>query len=105
MYKSLFQGGHFSHSTKSVIHLLSFSPSAFASAFMVTVSNDVTVNMAGGEGAFVVAEFLQQIMEEGSTQERHTVKNWFDKGVVDSIKKSEMKGRNILLEKINALCP
>ncbi|KAJ8592557.1 ARM repeat-containing protein [Rhizopogon salebrosus TDB-379] len=105
MYKSLFQGGHFSHSTKSVIRSLSFSPSAFASAFMVTVGNDVTVSMAGGEGAFVVAEFLQRITEEGNIQERHMVKNWFGESVVDSIKRSETKGRNILLEKIDALSP
>jgi pumilio family protein 6 len=72
---------------------------------MVTVGNDVTVSMAGGEGAFVVAEFLQRITEEGNTQERHTVKNWFGEGVVDSIKRSETKGRNILLEKIDALSP
>jgi len=103
MYKSLFQGGHFSHSTKSVIRSPSFSPSAFASAFMVTVGKDVTIAMAGGEGAFVIAEFLQRIIEDGSIEERRTVKNWFDEEVDDSMKKSETKGRNVLLEKIDAL--
>ncbi|OAX41829.1 ARM repeat-containing protein [Rhizopogon vinicolor AM-OR11-026] len=103
MYKSLFQGGHFSHSTKSVIRSPSFSPSAFASAFIVTVGKDVTISMAGGDGAFVIAEFLQRIKEEGSTEERRTVKNWFDEEVVDGIKKSETKGKNVLLEKIDLL--
>lgn len=86
-----------------MIRSLSFSPAVFASAFVVTVGKDVTIAMAGGEGAFVIAEFLQRIREDGSIEERRTVKNWFDEGVVDSIKKSETKGRNVLLEKINAL--
>jgi len=55
--------------------------------------------MARGEGAFVIAEFLQQIREDGSIEERRTVKNWFDEEIVDRIKKSETKGRNVLLEK------
>jgi len=103
MYKSLFQGGHFSHSTKSVIRSPSFSPSAFASAFMATVGKDVTTSMARGEGAFVIAEFLQRIKEEGSTEEMRVVKSWFDEAFIDSIKASEAKGKNVLLEKINAL--
>jgi len=58
--------------------------------------------MGRGEGAFVIVEFLQQIREDGSIEERRTVKNWFDEEVVDRIKKSETKGRNVLLEKIDA---
>lgn len=70
---------------------------------MVTVGKDVTISMAQGEGAFVIAEFLQRIKEEGNTEERRTVKNWFDEDVIEGIKKSETKGRNVLLEKVDAL--
>ncbi|KAG1898767.1 armadillo-type protein [Suillus fuscotomentosus] len=103
MYKSLFQGGHFSHASKSVVRSSSFSPSAFASEFMSIVGQDLTVSMAGGEGAFIIAEFLQRIKEEGSADEKQTVKGWFGGDVVERLKKSETKGRNVLLDKINAL--
>lgn len=103
MYKSLFQGGHFSHASKSVVRSSSFSPSAFASEFMTIVGQDLTVSMAGGEGAFIIAEFLQRIKEEGSADEKQTVKGWFGGDVVEKLKKSETKGRNVLLDKINAL--
>ncbi|KAG2138425.1 armadillo-type protein [Suillus bovinus] len=103
MYKSLFQGGHFSHASKSVIRSSSFSPSAFASAFMSVVGEDLAVSMAGGEGAFIIAEFLQRIKEEGSADEKQTVKGWFGGNVAERLKKSETKGRNVLLDKINAL--
>ena len=68
---------------------------------MTTVGKDVTISMAEGEGAFFIAEFLQRIREEGSAEERRAVKGWFDEDVVERIKKSETKGRNVLLEKIN----
>lgn len=103
MYKSLFQGGHFSHASKSVVRSSSFSPSAFASEFISIVGQDLTVSMAGGEGAFIIAEFLQRIKEEGSADEKQTVKGWFGGDVVEKLKKSETKGRNVLLDKINAL--
>jgi pumilio family protein 6 len=70
---------------------------------MSVVGKDLTVSMAGGEGAFIIAEFLHRIKEEGSTDEKRTVKDWFGEDNVERLKKSETKGRNVLLDKINAL--
>jgi pumilio family protein 6 len=70
---------------------------------MSIVGKDLTVSMAGGEGAFIIAEFLHRIREEGSADEKRTVKGWFGEDVVERLKKSETKGRNVLLDKINAL--
>ncbi|KAF9235950.1 armadillo-type protein [Melanogaster broomeanus] len=103
MYKSLLQGGHFSHSTKAVVHTPAFSPSEFASVFLSTVGRDTTLSIAQGDGAFVVAELLQRISEEGSDQEKNTVRDWFDDVFVARVMDSEVKGKNLLIEKIKAL--
>ncbi|KAH7923040.1 ARM repeat-containing protein [Leucogyrophana mollusca] len=102
MYKSLLQGGHFSHVTKSISQSPAFSSSGFASAFLKHVGKEATIAMAEGDGAFVVAELLQRIREEGSEQEKVTIKQWFGKSVVARIKDGEVKGKNVLLEKIAA---
>ena len=103
MYKSLLQGGHFSHSEKSVLRSTAFSPSEFASLFLSTVGKDATLAIAQGDGAFVVTELLERIREEGSDEEKKQVKGWFDDAFVAGMRDSEAKGKNVLVEKIKAL--
>ncbi|KAF9218484.1 ARM repeat-containing protein [Gyrodon lividus] len=103
MYKSLLQGGHFSHSTKDVVRTPTFSPSEFASILLSTVGRDKTLSIAQGDGAFVVAELLERIREEGSDEEKKMVRGWFDDVFKARVKDSEVKGKNVLIEKIKAL--
>ncbi|KIM72847.1 hypothetical protein PILCRDRAFT_829556 [Piloderma croceum F 1598] len=103
LYKTLLQGGHFSHTTHTVTRSPSFSPSAFASAFITIVGEERTVALARGDGAFVVAELLERMIEEGSDSEKEAVKGWFKGGVISDLKGGEGKGRKVLLEKIAKL--
>ncbi|KIM90369.1 hypothetical protein PILCRDRAFT_766179 [Piloderma croceum F 1598] len=103
LYKTLLQGGHFLHTTHPVSHSPSFPPSVFASPFIATVREQTTVAMAIGDGAFVVAELLQRVSEEGSEDEKQTLKGWFTADVRSDLKGTEGKGRNVLLGKIAGL--
>ena len=103
MYKSLLQGGHFSHSEQSVVRSPAFSPSEFAAVFPSIVGRDTTIAIAQGNGAFVVAELLEWIREEGNEEQKTHVRGWFDDAFVARIKDSEAKGKNVLVEKIEAL--
>ncbi|KDQ55462.1 hypothetical protein JAAARDRAFT_71318 [Jaapia argillacea MUCL 33604] len=104
LYKTLLQGGHFDHSTSIISRSLYFSPKEFASAFVKVVGEDVTVAMAkGGGGTFLVAELLERVRAEGSEDEKKLVKAWFGEGVVGEIERGDVKGKKVLLEKIQAL--
>lgn len=103
MYKSLLQGGHFSHSERSVLRSPAFSPSEFASEFLSIVRRDTTIAIAQGDGAFVVAELLERIREEGNDEQKTKVKGWFDDSFVAQLKDGEAKGKSVLVEKIKAL--
>ncbi|KAH7890344.1 armadillo-type protein [Phlebopus sp. FC_14] len=103
LHKSLLQGGHFSHSTKSIVRSSAFSPSQYASVFLSTVGKDTTMAIAEGNGAFVVAELLERIREEGSDEEKKKIKDWFDDAFVTRISDSEVKGKSVLLEKLRTL--
>ncbi|KAF8128340.1 armadillo-type protein, partial [Boletus edulis] len=103
MYKTLLQGGHFSHSERSVARSSAFSPSEFASVFLSIVGGDTTIAIAQGDGAFVVAEFLERIRQEGNDAQKTQVRGWFDDSFVARMKDSEGKGKNVLVEKIRAL--
>ena len=103
MYKSLLQGGHFSHAGNTVVRSPAFSPSDFALVFLSVVGKDMTIAIAQGEGAFVAAELLERIREEGSEEQKKNIREWFDDAFVARLKASEAKGKNVLLEKIKAL--
>lgn len=103
MYKSLLQGGHFSHSEQSVVRSSAFSPSEFASVFLSTVGSDTTIAIAQGNGAFVAAELVERICEEGTDEQKMKVKSWFNDSFVARLKVSEAKGKNVLIEKIGTL--
>lgn len=105
LYKTLLQGGHFDQSSKSITKpSSSFSPSRFASAFLIVVSSDVTVAMAQGNGAFVVAELCSRISGEGTDEEKALLRTWFaEDGFRRNILDKELKGKSVLLESIDTL--
>jgi pumilio homology domain family member 6 len=103
MYKCLLQGGHFSAATRSIARSDSFSPAAFASAFVKIVGREVTVGMAKGNGAFVVAELCERLREEGAVEERECVKGWFGADELNQIEDGDGKGSRVLLEKVRVL--
>jgi len=100
LYKTLLQGGHFSHTTRTIIRDSSFSPSVFASAFIRIVGREMTVAMARGNGTFMVAEFLERVHEEGSESEKRAVKEWFNEDVRRDLQSRNGKGLKVLLEKV-----
>src|ERR1700730_11341131 len=91
MYKSLLQGGHFSHKTNTIERSGLFSPSAFASVFARIVGRDVVVAMAQGNGSFIVAELCERLGQEGSEEEKKAVKAWFTPQVLRSIEDTNGK--------------
>ncbi|KAI9068880.1 ARM repeat-containing protein [Trametes sanguinea] len=103
IYKTLLQGGHFSHSARTVEKSPRFSARDFAVRFVQLVPRDVTVAMAKGEGAFVVAALCEQLAEHDGLEERKTVKGWFDAKTQKEIKDAEGKGMNVLLESLKKL--
>ncbi|GBE84550.1 ARM repeat-containing protein [Sparassis latifolia] len=102
MYKTLLQGGHYSHATRSVEREPLFSAPAFAARFVQLVGQEATVAMALGEGAFVVAAVCEQLAT-GDSDERTLLKSWFGRGVTQDISAAEGKGMGLLLEKIGML--
>ena len=101
MFKTLLQGGHFSRETQSVVLVPTFSAVAFASAFMKQVGPDLTLKMATGNGAFVVAELCERIRVEGAAEERSRLISWFK--AIETIERSDAKGKTVLLESISKL--
>ncbi|KAF8801167.1 ARM repeat-containing protein [Phlegmacium glaucopus] len=100
LYKSLLQGGHYNHTTNSIERVL--DAAAFASQFVKIVGKDATVAMCVGDGngAFVVAELCEALVRGDLTEERVTVKEWFEAKVVQEIEAGQAKGKRVLLEKI-----
>ena len=104
LYKTLLQGGHYDRSSKSVTKpLSSFSPLVFASSFLTVVGRDVTVALAKGNGAFVVAELCRRISVEGTDEEKRSLRAWFTEQVSKDIQDKEIKGKSVLLVSIDAL--
>jgi pumilio homology domain family member 6 len=97
LFKTLIQGGHFDRSTSSVQVVSSFSPSSFASQFMQVVGRENMVRMALGNGAFVVAELVKRVSEEGTETEKSELKGWFDKNVVSNIRVGQGRGSEALV--------
>ncbi|KAG6810840.1 hypothetical protein H0H92_010104 [Tricholoma furcatifolium] len=108
LYKTLLQGGHFSHTSKSVERAPGWDAGAFAAEFVTIVGKDVTLGMCTlgeGNGAFVVAELCEALVREGKKRsgERKKVKEWFGDEARVAIENGEAKGRKVLLEKIMSL--
>jgi len=60
--------------------------------------------MAQGNGAFVVAELCRQVNTGGTDEDKKLLRTWFtQEGVSDEVRSKEIRGKNILLESIDAL--
>jgi pumilio family protein 6 len=102
MYKTLLQGGHFSRETMSISRCPSYSPSEFTTMLVKRIEKETILGMAKGNGAFVVAELVERMKDEGDVQERDAVKGWFGEKEVEELKGGDGKGRKVLLEKLRA---
>ncbi|KAI0646045.1 ARM repeat-containing protein [Trametes meyenii] len=103
LYKTLLQGGHFSHSTRTIEHSLRFSARHFAVQFIQLVGRDIIAAMVKGDGAFVVAALCEQLAGHDDEEGRQVVKGWFDAKTCKQIKEANGKGVNILLESLKKL--
>ncbi|KAI0827208.1 ARM repeat-containing protein [Trametes gibbosa] len=103
LFKTLLQGGHFSHSARAVEQSPNFSARDFAARFVKHVGSETTVAMAKGEGAFVVAALCEQLTEHEDAEERKTVKGWFDSKTLKALKDADGKGVKLLLESLKKL--
>jgi pumilio homology domain family member 6 len=106
LFKTLFQGGHWSQSTSSIERSQTFNAGSFASAFLRIVGEndgERVVAMAKSEGAFVVAELCERINLEGSELDKKLLRKWFDDVVMEDLERLEVRGMGVLLEKLKAL--
>jgi pumilio family protein 6 len=104
LYKTLLQGGHFSHASKAIERSPYFDASAFAHAWVQTVGRDVTQAVACGDGAFVVAELCARLVADGPADSRTAVRGWFaDKDARKRLAEWEGRGKEVLREKVDAL--
>lgn len=104
VYKSLLQGGHFNHSTKTVTPSPSWNASQFAVNVVESLDGDVITGICTkGErnGAFVVAELCQAL--KGQDKQVKQVRKWFTKDVRRTIEEGEGKGKKVLLGKLDEL--
>lgn len=113
MLKALLQGGHWSRSENSVTRSPDYNAAQFASSFMRIVGQSGSkdgkeggkriVAMAQGNGAFVIAELCERIRAEGSPEEKKLIKKWFSKDVIQNLEKSDVRGKEVLLEALGKL--
>jgi pumilio family protein 6 len=103
LYKTLVQGGHFDRSTSSIERVSTWSPSVFASAFLEAAGPANIIEMAKGGCTFLIAELVDRITQEGSEEEKKTMRQWFGKAQRKEIEAEGPQGVKVLLEKLTAL--
>ncbi|KAG6889424.1 hypothetical protein C0995_001191 [Termitomyces sp. Mi166 len=107
LYKTLLQGGHFNHTTKSVDLAPNWDAGLFAEEFVKVVGKDVAIGMCTlgeGNGAFVVAEMCEALIRDGGRGEvRKEVKGWFGDEVREAVEGGQAKGKKVLLETMTSL--
>ncbi|KAF8965483.1 armadillo-type protein [Flammula alnicola] len=108
LYKSLLQGGHYNHTTNTIerVPTTSWDSSVFADQFVRVVGPEPSVAMCvgNGNGAFLIAELCEALIRGESNYGRQKVKDWFGSpDVVKQIEASEVKGKKVLLEKLELL--
>ena len=105
MYKNLLQGGHFSLSTQGITRSPVFTPEAFASQFLVQVPEGKIQGMAKGDGAFIVAELIERVHEEGSDEDRARLVEIFGKAgeKVREVESSRPRGWEVLVSKLEKI--
>ncbi|QRV78698.1 pumilio homology domain family member 4 [Ceratobasidium sp. AG-Ba] len=101
MYKTLIQGGHFNQQTKQ-IERVEGAPKNVTPAFMHAAGKDNLIAMGLGDEAFLVAEIVGRLQEEGNEAGLEEVKGWFGKEIRTKLKTEGKKGSNVLLERLGA---
>ena len=102
VYKTLLQGGQFSHDTKEVVRSPYFSAVVFAKQFVSVVGKDNTLAIAQDDGAFVVAALCEHAPE--SDELKQTLKSWFSSSFMQGLERDkDRRGRTILLQQIASL--
>lgn len=99
VYKTLLQGGHFSHASRTVIRSPEalYSPSRFASAWLKYVDRERTRAIGLGGGAFVLAALVERLRAEGDDADKKELKRWFDEDYVKEVTEKDVKGKKVLL--------
>jgi len=106
MYKTLLQGGHYSHKAQSIETAEHWDALQFATSFINTVPRNVVIAMSTeGErnGAFVVAALCETLAKSDKSSGRQTLKNWFGEKERELIRKGDGRGKDLLLEKLALL--
>lgn len=111
LVKILVQGGHYSRTTSGVEVAPSWPAQNFVRAFLLDAENgkegigrEDLARMAGGNGAFVVAELIARVIKDEEAEEERTyLKAIFDKKVVKEIEAKKPKGLDVLLEQLRKL--
>ncbi|KAI0683160.1 ARM repeat-containing protein [Cytidiella melzeri] len=102
VYKTLLQGGPFSHDTKEIVRSPLFSSADFANQFVGIVGMENTLAMARDDGAFIVAVLCERAAE--SDELRKTLKGWFTAELRKELEKEkDRRGRTVLLQQIASL--
>lgn len=102
LYKTLLQGGPFSHATNTVVRSPLFSPVDFAQQFVKIVGKSNTLEMAKDDGAFIVAVLCERAAE--SEELKAVLKTWFSSEVRKELEaEKDRRGRAMLLEQIASL--
>lgn len=111
-YKTLLQGGHYSHAEGAVTRpspsppsdsTPSFDPSAFASRWLNTIDSNTTKAIGLGGGTFVLAALVDIIRKEGSEEDRKALAGQLDRAYAKEVEKSEVKGKKVLLDALNSV--
>ena len=102
LYKTLLQGGPFSHTTKAVVPSPLFSAIAFAQQFIKTVGQANTLAMAKDDGAFIVAVLCERAVENDEL--KAVLREWFSGDIRKELEaEKDRRGRAMLLEQLATL--
>ena len=111
LVKTLVQGGHYSRAMSDIEVAPSWPARDFVRAFLLGtgdgkegIGKEDLVRMAGGNGAFVVAELIARVVkDEEAEEERKYLKVVFDVKAVGEIEAKKPKGLDVLLEQLRKL--
>ncbi|TFK69241.1 ARM repeat-containing protein [Pluteus cervinus] len=120
LYKTLLQGGHFSHTSKSVDRVDggTWDSLQFALALADALTKDIALSMCtegDANGAFVIAALCEELIREKETGSEETgkrvseikgkLKQWFTADTKRQVESGKAKGKKVLLENLAALGP
>jgi pumilio family protein 6 len=101
-YRTLLSGGHFSRATQSIDLIAPELRKDLAKAAWESIisSEGNALDIALGEGTFVMAELVQALVDSGESAE---IKKVFGKKEISQIEASTRNGAGLLAEKLKAL--